>query len=240
MDQYSAGFYRDYPKMGISTSVEIYYKKIQDIVEYKDGANFIAAQNVETEILQGDQQAYGVELLLKKNLGKLNGWISYTYSRAEVQVDGEHPWDRINLGEPYSANYDKPNALNLVSNYRVNRRLSISSNLVYSTGRPVTYPVSVYSYDGREVVDYSLRNKYRLPDYFRIDLSINLEGNLKARKLAHSYWMLNIYNLTGRKNAYSVYFLTEEGRINGYKMSIFGTQIFTLSWNFRLGNYASD
>lgn len=240
MDQYSAGFYRDFPEWGINTSVELYYKKIEDIVEYKDGANFISSPNVETEILQGDQQAYGIEMLLKKNLGKLNGWISYTLSKAQVQVDGDHPWDKINFGSPYRANYDKPNALNVVGNYRVNRRFSISSNLVYSTGRPVTYPVSVYYYDGQGFIDYSLRNKYRLPDYFRIDFSINLEGNLKARKLAHSYWMLNIYNLTGRKNAYSVYFLSEGGKINGYKMSIFGTQIFTLSWNFRFGNYASE
>ncbi len=150
------------------------------------------------------------------------------------------PGIRLISAHHIRANYDKPNALNVVGNYRVNRRFSFSSNLVYSTGRPVTYPVSVYYYDGQEFIDYSLRNKYRMPDYFRIDFSMNLEGNLKARKLAHSYWMLNIYNLTGRKNAYSVYFLSEEGKINGYKMSVFGTQIFTLSWNFRFGNYASE
>ena len=240
LDQFSAGYYRDFPRRGISTSIEAYYKKTYDIVEYKDGASFITSPNVETEILQGNQQAYGLEFLLKKDLGKLNGWISYTLSRAIVQVRGDEPWNSINLGEPYPANYDKPHAVNVVANYRINRRFSFSSNLVYATGRPVTYPISLYYYNEQQIVDYSLRNKYRMPDYFRIDFSMNIEGNLKARKLAHSYWMFSIYNLTGRKNAYSIFFRSEDGRINGYKMSVFGTQIITLSWNFRFGNYASD
>jgi len=92
----------------------------------------------------------------------------------------------------------------------------------------------------QEVVNFSARNAYRLPDYFRADLSINLEGNLRSRKPIHSYWMINFYNLTGRKNAYSVYFRSEDGRINGYKLSVFGTSIITLSWNFKFGNYASE
>jgi hypothetical protein len=112
--------------------------------------------------------------------------------------------------------------------------------VVYSTGRPVTYPLSIYYINGQPYINYSLRNEYRIPDYFRIDFSINLEGTLKSRKIGHSYWMLNIYNLTGRKNAYSVFFKSENGKINGYKMSVFGTQIVTLSWNFKLGNYASE
>jgi len=240
LDQFSAGFYKDFPRRGISTSIEAYYKKTYDVVEYKDGASFISSPNVETEILQGNQQSYGLEFLVKKDLGKLNGWIAYTLSRAMVQVSGDEPWNKINLGEPYPANYDKPHALNVVANYRVNRRFSFSSNLVYSTGRPVTYPISLYYYNGQEIVDYSLRNKYRMPDYFRVDFSMNIEGSLKAKKLAHSYWMFSIYNLTGRKNAYSIFFRSEDGRINGYKMSVFGTQIITLSWNFRFGNYASE
>jgi hypothetical protein len=89
-------------------------------------------------------------------------------------------------------------------------------------------------------VNYSKRNEYRIPDYFRIDLSLNIEGNLKARKLAHSYWMISVYNLTGRKNAYSVFFSSEEGKIQAYKTTIFGTPVLTVSWNFKLGNYASE
>jgi len=239
-DQISVGFYKDLPLTGINTSLELYYKKIHNIVDYKDGASFLANRFTETEILQGDQKAYGIEIMLKKNVGKLNGWISYTYSRSEVLINGKFPWEKVNFGNSYPANYDKPHALNLVANYRTNRRLSFSTNLVYTTGRPVTYPLSVYYINEQPIVNYSLRNKYRIPDYFRIDFSINFEGNLKAKKIAHSYWMINFYNLTGRRNAYSVFFKSEDGKINGYKMSIFGTPIITISWNFRLGNYASE
>jgi outer membrane receptor protein involved in Fe transport len=127
-----------------------------------------------------------------------------------------------------------------VTNYKTSRRLSISAILVYSTGRPITYPASIYYSGGSEVLHYSKRNEYRIPDYFRIDFSINYEGNLLARKWLHSSWMLNIYNITGRKNAYSVYFEANEGLIQGYKLSIFGQPIVTLTWNFKFGNYASE
>jgi len=239
-DQVSAGFYKDFLRTGLRTSIETYYKRTQNVVEYKDGADFILSRHIEDDVLQGTQTAYGVELMLEKKTGKLNGWLSYCYSKSNVLVNGINSWEKINNGNSYPANYSKPHALNLIVNYRVNRRLSLSSNMIYNTGRPVTYPVSVYYINGQEILNYSLRNKYRLPDYFRIDLSFNLEGNLKSRKKIHSYWMLNIYNLTGRKNAYSIYFKSEEGKINGYKMSIFGTQIVTLSWNFKFGNYASE
>ncbi len=239
-DQYSAGFFKDFPGRGIQASTEVYLKKIHDIVEYRPSADIIGSQHIEQDILQGILDAYGIELMLEKETGKLNGWISYTFSRSEITVDGAFPWQRINGGEAYPSNYDKPHALNLVMNYRVNRRLSLSGNVVYNTGRPVTYPVSSYYLRGQEIVNYSQRNAHRLPDYFRIDLSLNLEGNLKARKNLHSYWMVNIYNLTGRKNAYSVYYRSEEGRLNSYRLAIFGTAIVSISWNFKFGNYASQ
>ena len=240
IDQVSAGYYHDFQKSGISTSFEMYYKWISNVVEYRDGADFINNPNIESEILQGSQKAYGIELMLRKNAGKLNGWIAYSFSRSIMLVNGNFRGESINNGLAYPSNYDRPHNLNLVSNYRINRRLSLSANMVYITGRPVTYPVSIYYLDDSEYIQYSERNKYRIPEYFRIDLSINLEGNLKRQKLAHSYWMLNFYNLTGRKNAYSVYFKNEEGVMNGYKLSIFGQPIITLSWIFKLGNYASE
>ncbi len=239
-DQVSAGYYHDFRSTGISTSMEVYHKWISNILEYRDGASFITSPNSEMEVLRGKQKAWGLEMMVKKNTGKLNGWLAYTYSRSIVQVNSSFPGERINNGKPYPSNYDRPHNLNLVSNYRLNRRLSLSSNLVYITGRPVTYPVAIYFIENIQHIYYSDRNKYRIPDYFRIDLSINLEGNLKRRKLAHSYWMLNIYNITGRKNAYSVYFKYEDNAVNGYKLSIFGRPIITLSWHFKLGNYASD
>jgi hypothetical protein len=238
--QISAGFYKDFLQTDLNTSIEVYYKRIHNIVDFKDDASLLTTPNIETELLQGTQSAYGIEMMVKKNTGKLNGWISYAYSRSEILVNGESSWEKINSGYPYLANYDKPHAFNLVMNYRTNRRLSFSGILVYSTGRPVTYPLSIYYINGQPFVKYSLRNEYRIPDYFRIDCSINFEGTLRAKKIAHSYWMINIYNLTGRENAYSVFFKSEDGKINGYKLSVFSTPIVTISWNFKLGNYASE
>jgi hypothetical protein len=239
-DQVSAGFYKDFPDWGVSTSTEVYVKKLHNLVEYKAGADFTGSAYVERDVLQGLQDAYGFELMLEKEKGKLNGWISYAYSRSRITIDGVYPWEKINGGVKYPANYDKPHALNLILNYRINRRFSLSGNVVYSTGRPVTYPVSSYNLLGQEIINFSDRNAYRIPDYFRMDLSVNIEGNLKAKKNIHSYWMLNIYNLTGRKNAYSVFYRSEEGLQNSYRMSIFGTTIVSLSWNFKFGNYASQ
>jgi hypothetical protein len=230
-DQYTIGYYRDVLKIGLSLSGELYFKKTFNVVEYQDGADFLANPLIETQ---------GLELMLRKNTGKLTGWLSYCYSRSSILVNGTNAWEKINNGERFPSDYDKPHALNTVMNIRLNRQLSISSNIVYSTGRPVTYPISIYYVEGKEFIYYSSRNKFRIPDYFRMDLSINIEGNLKAAKQAHSYWMLSFYNLTGRKNAYSVFFKSEDGIIKGYKMSIFGTPIVTLSWNIKLGNYASD
>jgi hypothetical protein len=239
-DQLSLGFYQDLARRTIHLTAELYYKKARNIVEYKDGADFISSPNIETEVLQGDQEAYGLELMMKKDAGKLTGWMSLAWSRSLIQVNGTHPWEKINNGKVYPANYDVPYSLNTVLNYRINRRISFSSNIVYHTGRPVTYPISVFEINRKKYILYSDRNAYRIPDYFRIDLSLNIEGNLRARKLAHSYWMLNVYNLTGRRNAYSVFFNAEGTNIKGYKLSIFGQPIVTLSWNFKFGNYASD
>ena len=240
VDQLSLGYYLDFPGKQVSTSVEVYHKWLENVSEYRDGTDFISSPYVEMLTLQGEQKAYGAELMIRKNGGRLNGWLAYSHSRSFMHVDSDIPGESINGGKVYPSNYDRPHNLNLVSTYKLNRRLSFSANLVYITGRPATYPLSIYYMDGMEYIDYSDRNAYRIPDYFRMDLSINLEGNLRERKLFHSYWMLNFYNLTGRRNAYSVYFQNEAGEVKGYKLSIFGQPVITLSWNFKLGNYESE
>jgi len=240
VDQLSLGYYQDVPRKGLSTSLELYHKWVSNVVEYRDGANFITSPHVEMETLQGEQKAYGVEAMIKKNTGKLNGWVAYSYLRSVLLFESSIPGESINQGKSYPSNYDRPHNLSIVANYRMNRRVSLSTNLVYTTGRPMTYPISIYYSEGLEFVKYSGRNSFRIPDYFRIDFSVNIEGSLRKRKLLHSYWMVNVYNLTGRKNAYSVFFRREDGAINGYKLSIFGQPVVTLSWNFKLGNYASE
>lgn len=239
-DQVSLGYYQDFKDAGINFSVEVYKKWVNNVVEYKDGADFISSEPLETQILQGKQDSRGVEFMVKKNNRRLTGWVSYTYSRSTIIIDGEYDEQKVNSGMPYSSNFDIPHSFNLVSNYRISKRLSFSSNIVYSTGRPVTLPVASYYADDRPFMLYSSRNAYRIPNYFRVDLSINLEGNLKFKKAAHSYWMLNVYNLTGRNNAYSVYYTVEEGQIQGHQLSIFARPIVTLSWNFKFGNYNTD
>jgi len=239
-DQISIGLYKNFRNSSIETSAEIYYKKGQHIIEYKDGVDLTYDPQIHNLVLQGDQTAYGVEFFIKRNTGRLNGWISYAYSRSIIQIDGPDPSTQINQGLPFPANYDKPHALNFVSNYKISRRLSLSANMVYNSGRPITYPTGYIVINDYSVVNYSLRNEYRIPDYFRVDLSVNVEGNLLKKKFAHGSWAFSVYNATGRRNAYSVYFTNDRGSIKGYKLSIYGEPIFTISYQFKLGNYAVE
>ena len=236
-EQYSLGFFSEMKKHTYEFSTELYYKKTHNLVEYKDGANLLVNPLPETDVLQGGLTSYGSEFMFKKLKGKLNGWVSYTYSRAIVLVNGESAEEKINLGKAYPASYDKPHAFNIVANYILSHRLSVSSNIVYATGRPITYPVAVYYQQETPIIHYSARNEFRIPHYFRVDLSVNLEGNLKSKKFKHSSWNLSVYNLLGRNNPYSIYFKQEGRVIKGYKLSIFGSPILSITYNFKLGSY---
>ena len=239
-NQFSLGVFRNLPKLFLEASAEVYYKYTTNTPEFKDGADFLNNPHLETAVLQGQQQAWGVELFLKRTLRKLEGWVSYTYSRSFVKVDGGEDWNSINNGEKYPTNYDIPNVLNVVLNYHFNRRVIFSTVVTYQTGKPVTYPVSVYYINGMPYLDYSKRNEYRLPDYFRTDMSLTLEGNLKKKKPLHSSLIFSVYNVTGRDNAYSVFFRADKGNIYSYKYSVISVPIFTITWLFKLGNYATE
>jgi hypothetical protein len=232
-DQIAAGYYRNFRKNTIEGSVEIYYKWLKNTIEYKSGAELLLNRHIETDLVNGKGKAYGIEFMLRKDHGRFNGWLSYTYSRTLVRVDSRFPDERINNGEYYPAIHDKPHDLSFLLNCRFSRRFSMTNNLTYNTGRPVTYPAAKFYF--REVVrlHYSLKNEYRIPDYFRWDVSLNIEGNLKAKKPLHSSWSLSVYNITGRRNAYSVYFVNNEGHINGYLLSIYARPIYTVTYNFR-------
>jgi len=239
-DQFSAGVFRSFAKQGWETSLEVYYKRTVKYPEFVDGANFLANPLVETTLLPGKQDAYGLEFLLRRSGRRLEGWLSYTFSRSIVRVEGSQPWERINNGLAYPANYDIPHVLNTVIMYHFTRRFTASGVLTYQKGRPVTYPVSVYYINTIPYVDYSNRNEYRIPDYFRLDLSLTLEGNLKKKKFIHNSLIFNLYNATGRENPYSVYFKLVDGKIKSYQYTVIGVPVFTLTWLFKLGNYASD
>lgn len=230
-NQFSIGYYKN--AKALELSVEAYYKQMQNLLDYKGGAELILNHHIETDVINAEGKAYGAEFMIKKPNGKFNGWVSYTYSRSLIRTDGQFPSEVINQGKYYPSNYDKPHAFNFIGNYKFNRRFSVSANTTYSTGRPITLPLTKYDVDGTSRLFYSDRNQYRIPDYFRIDLGINMEGNHKIKKLAHSSWSLSVYNLTGRKNAYSVYFTSENGVVKGYKLSIFGRPIPTITYNFK-------
>ncbi|MDP5168955.1 MAG: TonB-dependent receptor [Bacteroidia bacterium] len=238
-DQYSVGLYGNLGQGQYQLSIETYRKQVQRLVEYRDGADLLVNEVPEWDVLQGDLDAYGVELMLRKTRGRLNGWLNYTYSRAIVQVDGGQQDLQINFGLSYPANYDRPHAANLALSYRFNRRVSLSSNVVYASGKPITYPTSIFYLNNVRLVSFTNRNEYRVPDYFRMDISVNIEGNLKQKKLAHGSWAFSIYNLTGRDNVYNVYYSAASGRLQGYKVSIFAIPIFSATYNFKLGNYES-
>jgi hypothetical protein len=236
-EQYSFGLYKNWLNDKYETSIEVYQKNVENLVEYKDGSNFITNRLPETNIIQGDLNAYGIEFMIKKKTGKLNGWFNYTYSKSEVTAVNKETGEMNNKGFAYDANYDKPHAFNLTLNYKASKRISISANVVYSTGRPVTYPTSIYYQNGIEIIGFSKRNEYRIPDYFRTDLSINIEGDLKKKKFVHGSWSFSVYNLTGRKNPYSIVFQNEDGKIKGYEISILGTIIPSINYNIKFGNF---
>jgi hypothetical protein len=232
-DQISIGYYKNLRSNTIETSVEAYYKTINDATDFKDGAELLLNPHIETDVLLANGKAYGVEFFIKKASGKLNGWISYTWSRSLLQIDGPTLIETVNNGKWYASPYDKPHAVNVISNYKFNRRVNFSLNVTYSTGRPITIPIAKYELGGSERVFYSDRNAFRIPDYFRTDASINVEGNHKVKKLAHSSWTFAVYNLTGRNNPYSVFFTNEGGQIKGYQLSIFAYPIPTITYNFK-------
>jgi len=233
-DQVSLGIFRNLLDDNLEFSVEGYVKRISNMIDYKAGAQLTLNEFLETDVVNGQGKAYGIEVLLKKHGRKLNGWLSYTYSRTMFKADSPYFDDRINQGEWFPSNFDKPHDFSLVGFYRVSRRFSISNNLIYSTGRPITIPVAKYQFSGGTRLQYSKRNEFRVPNQFRWDLSINLEGNHKKKKLAHSSWSLSVYNVLGRKNVYSIYFVSDGENASGYKLSIFGKPIFTLTYNFTI------
>jgi hypothetical protein len=215
------------------TSLEGYAKRIKNYLDFKSGATLVLNPALEQDVLPTRGKAYGLEFMIKKLEGNLNGWFNYTYSRTWLIANDPQLGEQINGGRYYPASYDKPHAVNLTVNQKVSRRFNVTVNSTYSTGRPVTVPIGVFSYGGAAKTLYSDRNAYRIPNYFRTDLSFNLEGNHKIHQLTHNSWTFGIYNITGRRNPYSVYFISEGDLIKGYKLSVFGSAIPFINYNIR-------
>lgn len=239
-DQIALGFFKTPENNKFETYVEVYYKKLQNLLEYKNGAQLIMNQHIETGLLMAQGYSYGVELYAKKNLGRLNGWLSYTYSRTFRKTDSQMRDEIINSGKYYPSVYDKPHDLSVVMNYKISRRWRFSGNFVYSSGRPITLPEQKYNVGINQVVFYSERNKYRMPPYHRMDVSITLDENLRKRRMWKGSWSFSVYNIYGRKNPYSVFYRkdpslqsTTTNQYAIYKLSIIGIPVPSVTYNFK-------
>lgn len=233
--QAAAGIYHETARKKYEFSAEVYYKHISDYLNYRSSAVLLMNHHLETDVISTKGKAYGIELQAKKPLGKLNGWVNYTFSRSLLRQDDERVAMPLNNGEWYPAEYDRPHEVKAVLNYKFTERYSFSSNFNYATGRPTTVPAGKYydSYNQKYMPYYTDRNTYRIPDYMRLDLAFNIEPTHKLTSFLHSSFSIGVYNVLARKNAYSIYYVTEGGRVQGYKLSVFGSAIPFVSLNIR-------
>lgn len=201
-DQVALGYFRNFQDDAYEASVEVYYKWMQNLIDFKPAAQILLTNNIETEILEGRGWSYGAEWLLRKNTGKTTGWLAYTLSRTMRQVPG------INKGQPYPARYDRIHDLSLVLNHELTPRLSLSSSFVYSTGLAVSFPTGRTEIAGQSipVYDDTRRNANRMPDYHRLDLAATLEGRNRPERKWKGSWVFSIYNVYARKNAFTITF----------------------------------
>ena len=254
-DQIAAGYFRNFRNNTIEGSVELYYKWMQNVLDYKDEAELFLNEVLETELLSGKGRAYGLEFMMRKKSGRATGWLSYTLAKTERLVDGEFDEERINSGDWYPSNYDKRHDVTFVAAYDITDRLNCGMNFTYSTGRPVTFPDGKYEYGGLVIPNYSSRNQERIPDYHRLDLSATWQfkdkktkGEEKVdaiateeqpKKKLNIHWehslTLSIYNVYARKNAYSISFEqseTDPTQTEISRLSILGTVLPALTYNF--------
>ena len=233
--QAAAGIYHETVGKKYEFSAEVYYKHISDYLNYRSSAVLLMNHHLETDVISTKGQAYGIELQVKKPLGKLNGWINYTFSRSRLRQDDKRVAVPLNNGEWYPAEYDRPHEVKAVLNYKFTERYSFSSNFNYASGRPTTVPAGKYydSHNQKYMPYYTDRNTYRIPDYMRLDLAFNIEPTHKLTTFLHTSFSIGVYNALARKNAYSIYYVTEGERIKGYKLSVFGTAIPYVSLNIR-------
>lgn len=231
--QGAAGIYWTIGDSQIDLSLEGYYKQTFNYLDYKSGAILIMNEHLSDDLVRTRGQAYGAEIMIKKPYGKLNGWISYTYSRSLLREMEDRGAATINGGDWYSAPHDKPHDLKFVGNYKFTHRYSLSLNIDYSTGRPMTIPVGKFVYGGGTRLAYSERNAYRIPDYFRMDIAMMIEPSHYLKALTHFNVTFGVYNVTARKNAYSVYYNANNGRINGYMLSVFACPVPYVNINMK-------
>ena len=234
-DQIAVGYFKNFKDGDYTLELETYYKKFQNRIDYIDGADLIANEAIEQVLLNGRMRSYGLEMMLRKNEGRLNGWISYTLSRSEQQTPGRTPTEiGINNGDWYRSAYDKTHNLAVTGSYKLNKKWSFGANFTLQSGQPVTYPTGKYVFQGVTVPSYNSRNEDRLPAYHRMDVSATLTPKKYENKKFKGEWVFGIYNIYSRYNAASITFRqnAETGANEAVKLSIFGI-VPSVSYNFK-------
>ncbi|MEM9546512.1 MAG: TonB-dependent receptor [Bacteroidota bacterium] len=234
-DQVAAGYFRNFKDNTYEFSGELYYKKMNNLIDYIDGADLILNELVEGQILEGEGRAYGAEFMLKKTEGRFSGWVSYTLARSERLVEG------INNNDWYPSRFDQTHNLSITTFYELSDRLTLSANFVYNTGTPTTFANSGYYQQGYFIPNNDLneRNNVRIPDYHRLDLSLTLDPKPGKRKWK-GQWVFGIYNVYARRNPFSIYFRQDDARVNpgqavnteAIRLSVIGSFIPSISYNF--------
>ena len=234
-NQFAVGYFSNIKDDAYSLEIESYYKHIKNRMDYIDGANLVANEAIEQVILNGEMRSYGLEVLFRKNSGKLNGWISYTLSKSQQRTQGRNATETgINNGEWYRSSYDKTHNLAVTSSYKLNPKWNFSGNFIVQTGQPVTYPNGQYEYQGLVIPSYGLRNQNSLPLYHHLDVAATLTPKQNAKRSWKGEWVFSIYNVYGRKNAASISFRqnSESGSNEAVRLSIFG-MVPSVTYNFK-------
>ena len=241
-DQIAIGYFRNFKDNLFEFSTEIYYKKIQNALDYKTGAEVTLNEAAEGQLLFGEGRAYGIEFFFKKRKGKFTGWLSYTLARSEIKLD------EINDGNWYPTHQDRTHDISIVGMYQITERLNVSGSWVYYTGNAVTFPSGKYTVDGQIFNLYTERNGYRMPNYHRMDLGVTLKGKIykyllnpdtgekkKIKKRFQSSWNFSVYNLYMRENAYMISFEqseTDPNKTEAVQLSLFKI-IPSITYNFK-------
>jgi outer membrane receptor for ferrienterochelin and colicin len=226
-DQIALGYFRNFNNDNYEFSTELYFKEMQNQIDYRSGTDLRGNRNVEADLLFGDGRAYGIEFFLKKRYGKLNGWLGYTLSKTERKFNG------IDFGQWFNSKQDRTHDLSLVGIYKASKRWTLSSTFVFNTGNAVTYPAGKYQLNNKTVYYYPERNSDRLPNYHRLDLAATLES--KPGNKLQSSWSFGIYNLYNRQNAFSIDFRddpNDASRTQAVQTTLFGI-IPSVTWNFK-------
>ena len=239
-DQFAIGIDNNSWFRNVDLSVEVYYKLLQNLIEYKNGAQLIMNKYIETALIPTKGYSYGIELSAKKDIGRFTGYASYVFSATRQKNTSRFKEENFWDGNYYKSIYDRPHDLSFTGTYNISRRWRLSGNFVFISGRPVTLPEIKYVFSGEQLIYYSERNKYRMPPYHRADISVTFDENLRKKRMWKGSWTLSVYNVYGRNNPYSVYYkksipgADNDFRVYSlYKLSVIGVPVPSLTYNFR-------